>query len=225
MKKHIHTLLFCLIATVSANAQNVNLINDLGIEAEERDAVQERIKEKVDDFQRWIQDLAARGNVSHKTKMELKERTLKLFIGEGKSYTIRVPTAYGFKDEMREAVKMSTISSKFTKKSIPQPMTSYLSGLIRRSEQENYIYKKIVIESADAVRVDNLSKVGDGKYMATAHILQHFVGYRGDNIHFYEDYTAKTITIYINRVEIATPEGVTYYWEILLGDVTCDDIW
>ena len=40
------------------------------------------------------------------------------------------------------------------------------------------------------------------------------------------DYTDKTITIYINRIEVDLPSGeVGHYWEILLGDVDCDDVW
>ena len=106
------------------------------------------------------------------------------------------------------------------------PMTTYLSRLIKNSETPNYRYSQIVIEAADAVRLDNFSPVGNGKYMATAHILQHFVGYGKDGVRkLYEDYTSKNITIYINRLEIATPEGMQYIWQILLGDVDCDDIW
>ena len=105
-------------------------------------------------------------------------------------------------------------------------MTTYLSNLIKRSETPNYRYSQIVIEAADAVRVDNFSKIGDGRYVATAHILQHFMGYSSDGRRVqYEDYTAKTITIYINRLEINTPEGINVIWQILLGDVDCDDIW
>lgn len=227
MKRLFITLAFCFSLSVAAVAQNVQLVNDLGIQADELADVQERIAEKVDDFQRWIQDLAGRGNVSHNTKMEIYDRTLKLFIGEGKSYKVEEPNPYGgFTEKMHEAVKMQTINSKYSKVKTKTPMTTYLSGLIKRSETPNYRYKQIVIEAADAVRVDNFSRIGDGRYTATAHILQHFVGYGKDGVRvLYEDYTAKTIKIYINRLEIATPEGYNYIWQILLGDVDCDDIW
>ncbi|MBQ6306053.1 MAG: hypothetical protein IJK78_05775 [Bacteroidales bacterium] len=227
MKRFLVTLAFCLSFATFAAAQNVQLINDLGIHEDELADVQERIAEKVDDFQRWIQDLAGRGNVSHNTKMEIYDRTLKLFIGEGKSYTTQVPNPYGgYTDQVHQAVTMSIINSKYNKIRTKQPMTTYLSNLIKRSENPNYRYKQVVIEAADAVRVDNFRRVGDGRYMATAHILQHFMGYGKDGMRVqYEDYTAKTITIYINRLEIATPEGMNYIWQILLGDVDCDDIW
>lgn len=226
MKKLFITVAFCLSLTAAAVAQNVHIANDLGIQEDELAEVQERIAEKVDDFQRWIQDLAGRGNVSHNTKMEIYDRTLKLFIGEGKSYTTQEPTYGGYRDVIHQAVTMSIINSKYNKIRTKQPMTTYLSNLIKRSETPNYRYSQIVIEAADAVRVDNIRRIGDSRFIATAHILQHFMGYGKDGRRVqYEDYTAKTITIYINRVEIITPEGIDYYWDILLGDVDCDDIW
>lgn len=227
MKKFFLIVAFCLSLSSVVMAQNVQLVNDLGIQEDELEMVQNRIAEKVDDFQRYLQDLAGRGDMSHQTKMERYDQTLKLFIGEGKSYWAEIPGPYGgFITKMHEAVKMQTIKSKYSKERNPYPMTVYLSNLIKRSEDPNYKYKQIVIEAAAAVRVDNFSKVGEGRYSATAHILQHFVGYGKDGVRIqYEDYTAKTITVYINRIEIDTPEGHDYYWEILLGDVDCDDIW
>ncbi len=227
MKKFFLILAFCLSLSSVVMAQNVQLVNDLGIQEDELEMVQNRIGEKVDDFQRYLQDLAGRGDLSHETKMKRYDLTLKLFIGEGKPYPAEIPNPYGgFTQKMHEAVKMQTINSKYNKKRSSYPMTVYLTNLIKRSEDPNYKYKQIVIEAAAAVRVDNFSKVGEGRYSATAHILQHFVGYGKDGVRIqYEDYTAKTITVYINRIEIDTPEGRDYYWEILLGDVDCDDIW
>ena len=97
-------------------------------------------------------------------------------------------------------ITKSTINSKYKKFKSHYPMTTYLSNLIKRSETPNYRYSQIVIEAADAVRVDNFSIIGDGRYVATAHILQHFMGYSSDGRRVqYEDYTAKTITIYIRN--------------------------
>ena len=105
-------------------------------------------------------------------------------------------------------------------------MKQYLFNLIQRSENPNYRYKRIVMEAADAVRVDNFSKQSEGRYVATAHILQHFAGYSAEGWKVYEDYTSKTIEIIINRVEITLPDGsLTVFWEILLGNIDCDDIW
>lgn len=223
MKKHIITITLCLFGFLTANAQNVNLVNDLGLlDQSELDAVTERIIQKVDDFQVAVQDLARIGNMSVSAKQELSAQTIKLFIGDGKPYHVK--DLYG-RDTIHSAVTMSTISSKYKGRRTRQPMVSYLQMLVKRSMDRTYRYKKVIIEAADAVRVDNLSKVGDGRYIATAHILQHFVGFRGDGMKMYEDYTAKTITIYINRFEQTTPDGEIKYWDIKLGDIDCNDIW
>lgn len=232
MKKVLLAIVISFFLFSSARAQSMNVAEALGVSENELEAVQERIIEKVNDFQSNFQDMAGRGRVSHENKIKLRDYTLKLFIGEGESYLVSEPrydakgNFLGNKEYKHEAVKMGTINSKYKKNRLYFPMTTYLSGLIKRSENPNDRYKEILIEAADAVRVDNLRKGNsEGEFVATAHILQHYVGYYQDGIHFYEDHTAKHFTVYFKRLEISTPEGDIYYWQILLGDVDCDDIW
>ena len=225
MKRIIIAMALCIATYFGTNAQNVNIVNDLNIAPEEVEAVRQRIIDKVDELQDNIQRMAGIGTMSHKGKVEVKGITLKLFMGEGESYKERIPTPNGFTETEHDGVRMSVINSKYKKARRYLPMPSYFDGLIRNSEAQDYRYKKIIIESADGVRVDNFSRVGDGRYVATAHILQHFAGYGGDGRLVYHDYTAKTITIYINRIEEESPEGLVTHWMILLGDVDCDDIW
>lgn len=189
--------------------------------------VVERIQEKMEDFYSYLQCLAGRDNVSHAAKMEIYDRVLHFFIGEGKPFTVLVPNPNGgYSEQIHAAVTMSTINPKYNKMRTKQLMTTYLSNLIKRSDNPNYRYKQVVIEAADAVTVDNFRRVGDGRYMATAHIIQTFIGYGKDGMRqSYMDYTVKTITIYVNRLEFDTPDGSTeYIWQILLGDVECDDV-
>ena len=226
MKRILTIVAFCLsLATVSI-AQPPQLLSDLGIvQDDELKEVQNRIEAKVDDFQHYVQVLAGGGNLSHEAKIVICEKALDLFIGKGEPFLTRVPNPNGgFTDEIHEAVKMSTINAKYNKKRSSYPMSTYLSTLIKRSESSNYHYKPLVIKTADVVYVDNYSKVEEGRYTATAHILQHFMGYGKDGVQ-YEDYTVKTITVYIDRIGTDAPDGMDYYWEILLGDVDCDDIW
>ena len=228
MKKIIFTLVFCFSLVVTSLAQIINaeqISQDLGIPLEEFEDLKVRIVEKVDDFQRSLQDLAGRGQVSHEAKMELYKWTIRLFIGEGQPYVIRVATPYGYREERNDAVTMQYINSKYKKnQKTTQPMTSYLRELIRRSEIPNYRYHQILIEAADMVRLDNFTPIGEGRFMATAHILQHFVGYGKEGIK-YQDYTQKKIEIYINQLIIDTPDGEQKIWDIRLGNVTSDDIW
>lgn len=226
MKRLLFILALGCLTLCGAQAQNVYLANDLGIEAGEVEAIKERIVNKVDELQRNIQDMAGIGTMSHKGKMEVCNITLNLFIGEGNDYDTLVMTAYGYEPKRHQAVRMGYINSKANKKRQYMPMRDYFRQLIRRSEDPKYRYRKVVIEAADAVRVDNLSRTADGHYMATAHILQHFCGYSGDGRLMYHDYTAKTVTIYINRLETSAPDGeLITIWDIKLGDIDCDDIW
>ena len=217
-KSLLIVVVLCFAVVAPAKAQNISIIDDLGLSIDDFEDVEERIQEKVEDFYSYLQCLAGRDNVSHAAKMEIYDLVLHFFIGEGEPFTILVPNPNGgYSEQIHEAVTMSTINPKY-KKYFKRPMTTYLSNLIKRSDNPNYRYKQVVIEAADAVRVDNFIRVGDGRYMATAHILQHFIGYGEDGMRVqYEDYRVKTITIYINRTE--------YLWQILLGDVECDDVW
>lgn len=226
MKKFVLTLTLGLLTLCGTQAQNIHLANDLGIAENEVEAIKERIANKVDELQRNIQDMAGIGTMSHKGKMEVCNITLKLFIGEGNEYDTLVMTPYGYEPKRHQAVQMGYINSKALKKRQYKPMRDYFRQLINRSEDPKYRYKKVVIEAADAVRVDNLSRTGDGHYMATAHILQHFCGYSGDGRLMYHDYTAKTVTIYIDRIDISAPDGeLITIWDIKLGDIDCNDIW
>lgn len=221
-------ILFCFAAFLPAKAQNISIIDDLAQSIDDFEDVEERIQEKVEDFYSYLQCLAGRDNVSHAAKMEIYDRVLHFFIGEGKPFTVLVPNPNGgYSEQIHAAVTMSTINPKYNKMRTKQPMTTYLSNLIKRSDNPNYRYKQVVIEAADAVTVDDFRRVGDGRYMATAHIFQTFIGYGKDGMRIqYMDYTAKTITIYVNRLEFDTPDGNTeYIWQILLGDVECDDVW
>lgn len=225
--KRIFTLALALVTMLVMQAQNVNVVNSQNMTEEEVQEISLRIKQKVDEFQRYVQDMAEKNNIPHTTKMEERDLALKLFIGKGESYTLTVPTPYGEREQSYPAVTMGIIKSKYNKKYRSHiPMNNYLSDLIKRSENPNYRYKRIVMEAADAVRVDHFSRVGDGVYKAVAHIVQHFAGYNAEGWKVYEDYTSKQIEVIIHRVEINTPDGsLTTYWEILLGNIDCDDIW
>ena len=107
-------LLTCILgmSLMLTNAQNVNVVNSQNFTQEEVWEISLRIKQKVDDFQHYVQDLGEKNNISHKIKMEERAMALKLFIGEGESYTLQTPTSYGFKEETYPAVTMGIIKSK-----------------------------------------------------------------------------------------------------------------
>lgn len=225
MKKIV--LLFAVLGlSVSAFSQVTATSNNLS--GEDFENVASEIKKKVKNFQRCVGHLAG-NEYSHGEKVDIRKRALVMFMGEGERYTMAVPTRDGYDTVWHNAVVMGSAPSKNNRNLRKyEPMKDYLSRLIKNSEDRNYRYKKVVIEGADIVTLDNFKKVGDGRYIASAHILQKFTGYYSADMvkAAYQDYTAKTITIFINLVETEQHDGSSeHYWEIKLGDVDCDDVW
>lgn len=214
-----------LILSANAFSQVESKSNDLS--GEDFENVASDIKRKVKNFQRYIGHLAG-NDYSHDEKTDIRKRALTMFIGEGERYPMIVPTRDGFDTIMHNAVVMGSAPSKNDKsKRKYEPMKDYLSRLIKNSES-NYKYKKIVIEGADVVTLDNFRKISEGRYIAAAHYLQKYTGYISADMvkASYQDYTAKTVTIFINLIEIEQPDGSTnQFWQIKLGDVECDDVW
>lgn len=191
---------------------------------EELQQVDEEILAKVKLFQRYVNNLAG-NSFTHSQKEQRYQLAMNLFINRGEPYDIIVPSEEGDVVQKHEAVKMCVITSKRTQVRKNYPMKQYLRTLIRNSENPNYRYQKVVIEGSDVIKIDNYRKVGDGQYMALAHYVQKFSAYQSAEMGraSYNDYTRKTIAIYINIFEIDQPDGSTRnYIQVLLGDVDCE---
>lgn len=186
------------------------------------------IKRMVKNFQRDVGRLAG-NEYTHNQKVDIRNKALVHFIGKGERYQTAVPTRDGFDTIWHNAVVMgSAPTKKNTKMRKYEPLKNYLSRLISNSEDPNYLYKKVVIEGAEVVTLDNFREIGNGSYIATAHILQKFTGYYSVDMvrASYQDYTKKTITIFIDFIETETHDGGSkHYWQVKLGDVDCDDVW
>ncbi len=229
MKKVI-LLISLLTLSVSAFSQvpvdDDNLTGELS--GEDFNNVATEIKKKVKNFQRWVGQLAG-NEYTHNEKVDIRKKALVHFMGEGERYKLAVPTHDGFDTIWHNAVVMGSAPTKKNKKIRNyEPLKDYLSRLISNSENPNYRYKKVVIEGADVVTLDNFRKTRDSSYVATAHILQKFTGYYSADMvrAAYQDYTAKTITIFINLIDVPQHDGGSKrYWQIKLGDVDCDDVW
>lgn len=90
-------------------------------------------------------------------------------------------------------------------------MKDYFTGLI------NLRYSKVDIQSTKVqdIKVSELQKIDDNKYVCTAYFEQIFIGYR-DGRPIYKDRTRKKVKVYILAEEtIDRPEFV-----VMLGDVT-----
>lgn len=225
MKK---VILIIPLLTLSMSAFSQVPIKGNGLSGEDFEKVATEIKKKVKDFQRSIGYLAG-NEYDHKEKENIRKNTLRLFIGEGERYPLAVPCRNGFDTTWHNAVVMGSAPTKNNKSLRKyEPMKDYLFRLISNSESQNYRYKKVVIEGAEVVTLDNFRKIGNDSYIATAHYLQKFTGYRSADMvrAAYTDYTAKTVTIFIDISSIEQHDGsVERYAIIKLGDVDCDDVW
>lgn len=175
---------------------------------EDKGELQIRVKQKIEDFQMHLGTIASKAGVSEASKDAATTSALELFIGKGKSY--EYTDDYGNR-RTHDPVKMQT-SNRY-RKYPPKLMTQYLKSL------RNMTYTKVVIEAADAVRVDNIFETPDGKYEAVAYFSQKFCGYRDGRL-VYNDVTEKKVKIYVEKEIIPTPTGTDQViWQVLLGDI------
>ena len=175
---------------------------------EDKGELQIRVKHKIEDFQTHLGTIASKAGVSEASKDAATTSALELFIGKGKSY--EYTDDYGNR-RTHDPVKMQT-SNRY-RKYPPKLMTQYLKSL------RNMTYTKVVIEAADAVRVDNIFETPDGKYEAVAYFSQKFCGYRDGRL-VYNDVTEKKVKIYVEKETVPTISGTDQIiWKVLLGDI------
>lgn len=176
----------------------------------EKEALQRRVKDKVDEFQFYMGQLADKKSTSNEVKDNAYRLSLKLFIGEGENYSIYDPELG--RDVQKSAVRME-ISSKYRSTKSRTLMKRYLSNL-----RNNKTYTQIEITDADIVRVDNIYPVGD-HYECMAYFCQKYIGYRDGRI-AYSDITTKKVRVYIQAIQIPKADGSTEtIWNALLGDI------
>ena len=177
---------------------------------EQKEALQVRVKNKVDEYQFYLAQLGNKRSTNAEVKANAYNLAIKLFIGECENYEIYEPDmGYSI---TKPAVRME-VSSKFRSTKSRVLMKKYLNNL-----RNNTSYDQIEITDADVVRVDNIYKVGD-HYECMAYFCQKYVGYR-DNRVVYSDVTTKKVRVYIEAIEIPKSDGSTEtIWNALLGDI------
>lgn len=200
MKSIYKILLFALCLTFS-----VNMSAQGDLTEEDKTELQVRVKMKVDEFQQYLSDIV-NTNLSNNQRRNSITAALALFIGKGEAYTIT--DEYG-ETVYKNPVRMQ-ISSINNDRKRWLPMTKYLENQYNNVHR----YGRVVIESADAVRVDNIHKVADGRYQAVAYFCQKYIAYR-EGRPVYGDVTSKKVIVYISAID--TPYG--YVWDAKLGDV------
>lgn len=204
--KKILLFAISILTSIPVEAQSIDLTE------EQQQVLISRVKDKLEDFQYFLQTMADRKN-SQNVRKESLNSTINLFIGSCEPY--EVLEDWSGTPKMHPAVKMETSSLRGTKQK--QSMKQYLNRIFG-----GLGYSNIKIEQSDFVTVDNIRKVGEGKYMAVAHIYQTFIGYGGnENRIRYADETHKKVIIHIDLVDIPsenTNEGILY--DVKLGDMS-----
>lgn len=172
---------------------------------------QNRVKQKVEEFQNALSNIV-NNKLEHEIRKENVTNLLKLFMGEG--------DPYDYYDEEADTrihstgVKMQT-SSIYKTNNQSQKLKNYIYKLYDPNTGESKLtYTKIVIESASAVRVDNIEKVGDN-YECVAYFSQKFIGYKDGKV-WYSDITSKKIRCYINHIDLPTGKRI---FDAKLGDI------
>lgn len=208
--KHLRLLLslfvWCAFCTFAQAQEEAELT-----EAQKKE-FQLRVKQKVEEFQYGLKEIV-NDSLPHDARVEHQINTLKLFIGEGNAYTYYDYELY--KRVKSNGVKMQT-SSVNKEHTSSQKLKTYINKLYDPKTHESKLsYTKIDIESASAVRVDNIVKRDDGNYECMAYFSQKFIGYRDGKV-WYSDKTGKKIRCHITKIDLPTGESL---FEAKLGDI------
>lgn len=177
--------------------------NDLS--ESDKEALQARVKDKVDEFQYHLSCIV-NTELTNYQRLEEINASLVLFIGKGERYNI---TNDKGEVENRSPVRMQLSS-------VNNDIKRWLSmkKYLRNQYENVHRYGKVVIQAADAVRVDNINKVSDGHYEAMAYFVQKYIAFRDGRID-YSDITTKKIKVYIDALEVLGE----IIWDAKLGDV------
>lgn len=198
------SLLFACLAVMNLQAQEA--LTDA-----QKKMFQERVKQKVEEFQHALSNVVD-STLRHDIRRENVANLFNLFIGEGEPYDY-------YDEELDQriystGVKMQT-SSIYNTNSQSQKLKSYIYKLYNPETGKSKMrYTKIVIESASAVRVDNIERVGD-HYECVAYFSQKFIGYSDGKVN-YSDLTGKKIRCYIMHIDLPTGKRI---FDAKLGDI------
>lgn len=155
-----------------------------------------------------------------KNREKLKNDALNLFIGKGLSYFSIVYDSLSNPIDtiMHEPVKMQTTSLRRPKPKDTK-MIEYLSNLVYNANNKNYITVTIKTTQWRDMKVSDIQKLEDGKYILYVYFEQWYKSGYGDTQIIYKDYTRKRVTCYIDITETDRGKEVI----IKLGDVEAEE--
>lgn len=211
IKKFIISFLAISIASLSSLSE-VNA--QIKLSKEEESELSAHIKNKLDEFQDYL-GIIASGKTSPEVKTTAVKSALSLCLCNGEPF-------YETNGKYNSGVKMQTSGRAGVNR--PQLMKTYLNRLKGMTDGR---YSDIVIEASDAVKVGDLfpANDGSGRYVTVVQIFQHFVGYSESGFVLYEDYTCKSVKVYIDKVTVPIPGGEEESFIVMLGDTVVKETW
>ncbi len=195
------TLLLCLNAT-GIQAQKISSFD--------REIIEQRILEKVNDFFAYIPEITGKGTGAKEEKQlgqKYIERALDLFLGEGKPFKY-----IDEKGMTKRNVVRITVSKGDMVKTLS--LKKYLTRLLTVSSE------KISFDKCLAIRIEEEPVIVDSiKYLAVASVVLVQKDSVNDKLYI-NDNGAKRIKAYIQRKVVMTPDGEEIIWIAKLGDIS-----
>ena len=199
MKKIFSLLLALAIFTPAVSfAQNIDLTPT------QKEEIQDRAAQKIEAFLMQLQYVASK---SSGVQDEAIKSTLALFLEKGEPY-------YDTYGNYNDGVKMQTATLRKNRHGKPIYNRPILMKRYLNNMRGQVRYDNVQIDQVGVVRVDNLRKVGEGKYEGMAYFLQAFRGERDGRL-IYGDKTEKSVKIYVQLIDV----GMGTTWQVYLGDM------
>lgn len=203
--KRIITIITIILSAISVSAQEIT--------EEQKQIVRDRVAQKVEEFGKSLSRMVDTDQTKA-VRDDSQRLILSLFIGKGEPYEI-----YDYKlnrNKKSKGVKIQTSSanrSLISTTLLRDYLNKYYDPITGKSRMK---YSEMKIETADAIRVDNITREGD-HYVCVAYFYQDFYGIV-DGVVKYSDRTYKKIKCRITQIEIPGGGGVLF--DAKLGDIS-----
>ena len=205
MKKALAAILLLLFAFIPFN---MSANQQIDLSDQQKEEMRLRVQQKIEAFLLNLEFIA---NADRNTQDDAIKATLALFWGNGGPYTL-----YDLDDNpiTQDGVTMQTLSTRKNKNGKPvyhRPilMRRYLDNL------RGMPYNKVEIIRVGVIHIDQIEKVGDGRYQAIGRYCQEFSGYQDGQL-IYRDITSKIVKTSIDYIDDGSDNGS---WNVLLGDM------
>lgn len=205
--KYIFALLVSCLIAGNSNAQTLELTSD------QQEAVKARVLQIVEEFRVRLSKIT-NNNLTHEARKEHVNSTLRLFIGNGESYSC-------FDEETGKPTTHSGVKIEFSDMEGEMKRSQLLKKYIYRlynpqTGKTMYPYHGMNIVAADAVVCDNIKKIGDHyECIAYYHVKYLQRTNEGTRFTICPSLTRK-MRCYISPIELPTGEVI---FPVKLGDI------